>query len=507
MMERSYPEIQAVVLKQIQESLGYLLPEIFLTILFIIVLVADLFLKNRKTDILTAITLVGLSFNLFIISEQWIAFETHRPYYGPGGMIRLDTFAIFFKMLFVISGIIATLFSWLSPRQVRTSGSGEFYSLLILAITGLNLMVMSGNLLMLYLSAEFVSIAGYIFSILRLDKKASEGSMKYFIFGVASSAFMLYGMSLWYGLTGTLEIEKLLTYSYTIDKPLLAVIIFLTLSGFLFKISLFPFHTWVPDVYQAAPTPVSAFLSVAPKCAGFGVLAIFIQPVAHELLPENLFLIPVIILCFITILAGNFSALLQTDAKRILAYSSIAHAGFAMCGLLSMSEVGVKSMLFYLAVYLPMNFAAFILVDILSEYTGSEDVRKFAGIGKKLPFLGVIFVIIMIALAGLPPTAGFYAKLLIFSALWESFQNTGNQMLLYLLLFGVFNAVVSLFYYLKIPYILFFKESGGTISPTAKIRTAIAAGLAFIITGMFFMPEWLMNYLNNINLNFLRIPL
>ncbi len=502
-----YQEYIPHKLAEITDSLSAILPEICLCVIFILIVLTDLFNNNARNSKLAAIAMFGVFlsgyFTLIQLSEI-------NQLSGSGflGMLYIDTFAIYFKLLFLLAALLTIIFTNISGQFKRVY-YGEFLAILFLVLIGLNLLVASRNLLMIYLTIEFVSIGSYILTLFNFNKQSSEAGLKYFVFGAVSSAFMLYGMSFLYGISGTLEInEVLLRGLQEIPAPAAAIILGLTLSGFLFKIGIFPFHTWVPDVYQAAPTPIVAFFSIAPKAAGLAIMIRLLYPIAGTLFSIDSIVLPVALLAAATLTIGNFAAISQRNAKRLLAYSSIAHAGFVLCGFVCFSETGILSIIIYLSIYLIMNFTAFFLVDHLSKQVGTEDVRKFAGLGVKLPLIGVIFVITAVALTGLPPTAGFYAKLFVFTALWESFQNTGNNVLLFLLLFGVFNAVISLFYYLRIPYIMYFKKTDNEVSIKDSLGTnMLLTVLAFLMLLLFFSPEWLINYLNSINLNLSNLPL
>ena len=502
-------EILIPRLEAIQNSFSGIFPELLLTLTFLALLLIDLFVKKRKNAFLHFTTIAGISVALYLLTLQWetIGLKGNMDLFL--GMLSLTSFSVFFKFLFSISSLITVLFLLGNEPNSKQKGLGEFYEILLLSLIGLNCTVMAENLLMLYLSIEFVSISGYILVLFLLNKQSAEGSLKYFLFGVISSAVMLYGMSLLYGLSGSLAFEGIFSNTaLNTNNTVLLLVLFLTLGGFLFKTALFPFHFWTPDVYEAAPTSVSAFLSVAPKAAGFAVILKLFYPLFQQLNRAEITIV-LSTLAFITLAIGNFSAIWQNNGKRLLAYSSIAHSGFILLGIIAFSNTGIKSVIYYTSIFLPMNFAAFILVQMVSDLAGSEDVRKFAGIGIKFPLTGVIFVIVMIALTGLPPTAGFYAKLFVFSALWETYQASGNELLLYLLLFGLLNTVVALFYYLKIPYIMFFKESKGDYNPikNSLLNKTLVSLLAFVILWIFFSPEWLMEHIDTINLNFLHIPL
>ncbi len=384
----------------------------------------------------------------------------------------------------------------------QRANRAEYLAPLIALLLGAHLMVMSSGLLMLYLSLELVSLSSYILTAHNRDAAAAEGGIKYLLFGASSSAVMLYGMSWLYGFTGSLSFTDPAFYDALSGLPRLPLLVavFLTLGGLLFKISAVPFHIWAPDVYQAAPLPVAAFFSVVPKAAGLGVLL----RLAGSLNPQGLPELPgwqtgLCVIILLTLTVGNFAALRQPDARRMLAYSSVAHAGFLLIGVVAGNAAGTESLLFYLGIYLFMNLAAFGLVSFFSQLTGSERIESFTGLGSQVPLAGVAAVVVMVALAGLPPTAGFTAKLLIFSALWESWQTSGNGWLLAVFGLGLLNVAVSLFYYLKIPFYLFFRPAGELNGTESGIygRMLIAA-LTLPVVLLFFKPDWLFSLITNI---------
>lgn len=501
----------ADLLEHILESLNIISPEVFLGAVFLLLIIIELFLykyvfqpaekpqnESQKTyqNTLWGITLISI---LIAINQIILQFSTTNDTFLFGEMLILDSKAIFFKVLNTLAVFFLLAHIFVTKRKY----AGEFYPLVISVLIGLNLMTMSVNLLMIYLSIEIVSIASYILTTFNKTKKAAEGGLKYILFGAAASAVMLYGMSLLYGMTGTLNIASP-DFSRGIaqtDNIASTIAIILTLCGFLFKISASPFHIWTPDVYQSAPTPMVAFFAVAPKIAAFLVIIRFYSAVPNDLQV----LTAVIALASITF--GNFSALWQKDTKRLLAYSTIAHTGFMLIGLVTLSELGVKSVVYYLIVSLFTNFSAFLLIDFAANRTGNdvpENTSKFAldnlkGLGKINPLFGILVVIVMISLAGLPPTAGFFAKLNVFSALWEAYQLSGRQILLLLFVFGLLNTVISLFFYLKIPFLMFFKESEE--EQTFQLSTeqlALAILLVLPILGLFFKADWLMNIISQL---------
>jgi NADH-quinone oxidoreductase subunit N len=424
--------------------------------------------------------------------------------------LMLDIKAVLFKFLIILSTFFILAHIYVTKKEFVA----EFYPILISMVIGLCLMTMSVNLLMIYLSIEIVSVSSYILATIDKTRKSTESGLKYILFGASASAVMLYGMSLLYGMTGTLDItsSEFSRGISQIDSVATTVAIVLTISGFLFKISASPFHVWTPDVYQSAPTSVVAFFSVAPKVAGFLVAIRF-----YSAIPNNLQTITAV-LAMASITFGNFSALWQNNAKRLLAYSTIAHSGFMLIGLVTMSQLGLTSIVFYLIVTLFTNLAAFLLVDFaeiqltidnyqLSIINYQSDGKQITnhksqittlnGLGRLNPFYGIMMLIVMISLAGIPPTAGFFAKLNIFSALWETYQNTNQPILLWLFIFGLLNTAIALFFYLKIPFYLFFKEplENQTFELNSK-QYFLAIILVLPILILFFKADWLMDLIS-----------
>ena len=380
----------------------------------------------------------------------------------------------------------------------------EWYSLLIAMTLGLFLMTISVNMLSIYLSIELVSICSYLLTALTADRKASEGGIKYLLFGAISSAIMLYGMSLLYGMTGTLDLtaDAFGAEMARQEGAVVAVAMLLTLAGLLFKLAAVPFHVWTPDAYEAAPVPVAAFFSIGPKAAAVLVIirVVTALPVsAPDGSTAFVLQTPLAVLALAGILIGNLSALRQTDAKRLLAYSTIAHAGFLLVGVVAMNKAGFDAVLFYVGTYLFISLAAFFLIDLLARSQGQDlTIRTFAGLGPKQPLLAIALTVVMLALTGLPPTVGFTAKLLSFSALYDAWQQSGNAWLLALFALGLLNALISLVYYLKIPFLLFFRPPVADLShpmPLPKVAVWLAVGLVVPIVLLFLMPDLLLQFI------------
>lgn len=493
-------------LNQLLQSLSGFFPEVSLAALFVVVILIDLIFYNKPKKPTIYICLLGLLLIIFLTYNQWTQLASPLPLFL--GMIVVDKTAILFKGIFLVAAVLTLLVSLRNQKESDERSylkSGEYVSLLVAMTLGLHLMAMAANLLMIYLSVELVSIASYILATFKHDKKGAEGGLKYLLFGAMSSGIMLYGMSLLYGFTGTLSLSlqegsTFVTQLSSIHPVPVLLALFLTIGGLLFKIAAVPFHIWAPDVYEASPTPVVAFFSVAPKAAGFAILLRFLihTDLIHPDLigSENLILIRniLLVIAIITLIVGNFSALWQKNAKRMLAYSSIAHAGFILTGVLAVNELGWQSVLFYLTVYMFINFAAFLLVDTINSQLHSEDIEDYKGLGMQNPFLGIFFLSSMIALTGLPPTAGFTAKLFIFSALWQAYQSSGDSLVLLLFAIGLFNVVVALFYYLRIPYYMFFRNGKELITLNLGMYTILLLVILTLPVFLFFFKaDWLMN--------------
>ncbi len=473
-------------------STRVLLPDIIFGLVFLVVVATISF--SKKLDIESIHNL----FNALIISiliSLGFVFYSFLGFFGQyfesgsslfGGLIYLDNKSIFFKLLICISAAAVLLHVWIVGYKVM----GEFYAIFVALVLGLFIMTMTANLLMLYVSLEMVSICSYILVAINKGKSNAEAGIKYLLFGATSSAVMLYGISLLYGMTGTLNFTGQEFATFLAQNPswVASVAIFMTIGGLLFKLSAAPFHSWTPDVYEATPTPVVAFLSIAPKAA---VLLVLIRLFSSLTIDFRL-ITAVIILASLTI--GNLSALWQTNTKRMLGYSTIAHAGFMLVGLLATNSFGIQATIFYISTYLFITLAAFLLVDLLALKTESYELESLKGLGQENIFLGLAAVIIMVALVGLPPTVGFTAKLLIFTALWEGYQTSGSSILLVVLIFGLLNTAISIFYYLKIPFYMIFKEAkiGVKFYNIGLLRKAFLLFFLFFIIYLFLKPGELM---------------
>ncbi len=471
--------------------------EIFLILAFIVIVIVELVLFRKKPTELSAsesqkwlwgFSLAIVIFTSYITVNQSNMIDITQ---NKSNFYIIDAPSIFFKILI----IIATMIVLFHVKIMKYTLQNEFYPLLIFQILGLFLLTISTNFLLIYISIEIVSIASYIFVTFGNNKKSAEAAIKYALFGGVSSAIMLYGISLLYGITGTMDIlnpdfSKNLNQ---IEPNLLSFVLLLTLGGFLFKISAFPFHLWVPDVYEATPTPIVSFLSIAPKAAGILVLTRLITVIPNS--QQSL----LIFISIFSIAIGNFSALRQTNVKRMLGFSTIAQSGFIIASISSFSNLGLQSAYYYLFGYVFSNMLAFFLIDSFKEKTQEYSFESFKGISKYSGAWGIFVIISMISLVGLPPTVGFSGKLFIFSALWEGFQNEQNRLLLFLIGFGLLNTAISLYFYLKLPYFAFFKKGTETRSISfTKNQIIFSVILSIPILFYFFKADLLMNWIGEV---------
>lgn len=433
-------------------SIGLFAPEISMTITFVVAILADLIFKKTK-GIAGYVSLIGFAVTGGIMISQHFAAS-----HAFSMLVTVDPFAEFFKYIILISSIIVTLMSFFSDEIYKNNRStGEFYSLITGMAVGMFLISGATNLIMIYLALETMSLSSYVLAgYTKESRRAGEASLKYVIFGSLSSGLMIYGMSIMFGLTGSLNLfhinEFLMTYSGSSLPVLVSGL--LIIAGMAYKISAVPFHFWTPDVYEGSPVTITAYLSVASKAAGFAVLMRFLKvafndhSAAADAQVWNLFAMVdwkfvMSILAVITMTFGNLTALWQTNVKRMLAYSSIAHAGYILMGVTVMTDMGNSSVLLYFFMYMLMNFGAFYVVQLIADKINSEELDDYVGIGYRAPELGTAMTIFMISLTGLPPTAGFIGKLFLFSSVLESGW-------IWLAVIGVLNSVISLFYYSKV---------------------------------------------------------
>ncbi len=483
------------------QSLYLITPEIVLTISLVLLIISDLLFHKNKTIIpylaATGILITGI-FLIIQFYDNGFAFvhssNPHRNY----GMIAIDTFSSFFKLIVIISSLLIVIFS-LASKEIKNVNDrlGEYYALLFGMILGMFFMISASDLILIYLSMELLSLSSYVLAgFLKLRERNSEASLKYLIYGAVSSGLMLFGISLIYGLTGStnLYIINSLIQTPNINLFTLSFAVILIFAGIGYKISSAPFHFWTPDVYEGAPITITAYLSVASKAAGFALLIRFIKTTFVSFVNSNgtwnlsdtFNWQPVlIVISILTMTLGNFSALWQSNLKRMLAYSSIAHAGYILLGLVVLSNQGLTAVLIYFAFYLIMNLGAFYVIMLIANQTGSEEIDDYNGLGYTSPLLALSLSIFLISLTGIPPTAGFIGKLYLFIALVDA-------KMVVVAVFALLNTVVSLYYYVRVlrhMYLIKATENTPAISPSTgnKILVSLLA-FAIIFFGIYFTP-------------------
>lgn len=481
-------------------SLKFIKPEITVSITLLLVVIFDLiFNENKKiTWIFTSIGIfVALIFTVLGLTTEGYAFS---PIDGSHnfGLITLDGFGSYFKVIVLVSTLLILYFSAKSNEIINTGNrQGEFYALMLGMVLGMLFMSSASDLIMIYLSMELLSLSSYVLAgFLKLRDRNSEASLKYLLYGATSSGFMLFGISLIYGLTGTTNLYLINLYLqvpqiHYITFSLAAIMIFV---GIGFKISAAPFHFWTPDVYEGSPVTITAFLSVASKAAGFALLIRLIKTTFVLQTNENgMWILSDIfnwqtLLIFISILTmtlGNFSALWQNNLKRMLAYSSIAHAGYMLLGVAVLSSQGVVAVLIYFFFYMIMNIGAFFVVSLIADKLNTEDIHEYDSLGYKSPWLAAILSVFLISLTGLPPTAGFIGKLYLFIALVDS-----NMIVVAVI--ALLNTVVSLYYYIRVMkhmYLVKPTEKVDTFTPSfSNLLFLLLLSGAVLVLGIYFSP-------------------
>src|SRR5579859_7876720 len=458
-----------------------ILPEILLVLLAALVMALDVLWPASRRRAIGLITAGGF----FLIAIATLIFSQNNPA-SPlifGGMIRDDGLAFFFRLMFLFTGMVVALLSVDSPG---VGDKGEYYALVIGAVIGMNFMASAADLIMVYLSVETTSIALYLLAgFLRDDNKSAESGLKYFLFGAFTSTIMLYGFSLLFGFTGQTNLYGLSAALLAGNVPALPVLValLLVLAGFGFKVSVVAVHFWSPDVYEGAPTPITAFISVASKAAGFAVLVRVLLAVFPDVQSYWGPLLAVVAVFTMTI--GNTLALAQRNIKRLLAYSSIAQAGYALIGLATLSQAGVAATIFYLLMYTVTNLITFGVIVLASRAVGSDDIADYAGLSRRSPGLALAFLVGFLSLGGMPPFAGFFAKFFIFAAAVQSG-------LAWLAVIGVLNSIVGLYYYLTVLKVVYLYRSERDSEQIAIPRAyGLALGLcavAVILIGTISTP-------------------
>ena len=465
-----------------------LMPELVIALTLLIVLVFDLFDSISKA-VLGWVTIVGAGIAL------WVSIQMHQA--GTVGtqfndMFKVDNFSLFFNIVFLVSTILVALIS-MSYLGKDDRKQGPYYLLILLATLGMMLMAAGNELIIVFLGLELMSLSLYVLAgYFRDNPASSEAGMKYLLLGAFASAFFLYGIALIYGGAGTTNIPAIAEAITAANKsPLLLAGMFLLIVGFGFKVAIVPFHQWAPDVYEGAPTTIAAFISAGPKAAGFAAfLRIFMEALPSLQVEWSG---AVIVLAMLTMTVGNVVAIAQTNIKRMLAYSSIAHAGYVLIGLAAANNDGISSAMLYLLVYCVMNIGAFGAVILAKTEDGeSLMISDYAGIGLRKPLLAMFMTIMLLSLAGFPPTAGFVGKFYIF----KSAVQAGH---IWLVIVGAINTAISAFYYLRVVVTMYMREPEEELSfasyPGTLIVGLVLAAIGVLLIGI--LPSLMLNPAQN----------
>ena len=466
-------------LESMPDWLG-VLPEITLLVFAVAVILLDLFVARKR--VLAVVSIIGILISGIF---SWSFWSVQLPFFNH--MLAVDQFAVFFKLLFLGIALLLILASTDYVKKFARF-QGEYYALILLATLGMMLMAATADLISLYISLELTSISLYILVSFLKDKKSTEASLKYLLLGAIASAVLLYGMALVFGVTGQTQLGAIaqsiqsMSLDGVLSSPALLMGIVLMIAGFGFKIAAVPFQMWVPDVYEGAPTTITAFLSVASKAAGFAIiLRIFFSAFSIPVWLSHNWGMIFAVLAVISMIIGNVAAIPQTNIKRMLGYSSIAQAGYIMVGLAALGVFPAFSslpygileqsgVLFFLASYALTNLGAFIAVIAISSKIDSDLITDYAGMGKRTPLLALALTLCLVSLIGMPPAAGFMAKFYIFSA---AVKND----LLWLVVIAVINSVISAYYYLRVVKVMWFAEPAAVEKSPSSFMPSLALAL------------------------------
>jgi len=456
----------------------YILPEIALTVGALAVLVVDLVFKERD-DLTLPVTLVTLVATAGLLAT-FIGVDTT----ASRGLLAIDGFATFFKFIFLVTAFVTAL---MSPSYLKVEGvrSGEYYFLILCATLGMMFMASGVELITLFIGLETMAVSFYILAgFLKPNQRSNEASVKYYLLGAFSTGVLLYGMSLLYAVSGSTNLAEISSsLGGSPSSGLVSLALILVAAGMAFKIAAVPFHMWAPDVYEGAPTPVTAYLSVGSKAAAFAMLLrVFVEGLPALI---NDWQVMFSWLAVLTMTLGNIAAITQSNTKRMLAYSSIAHSGYVLLGIVAGTSRGWTAAMVYLSVYVFMQLGAFAIVTMLRRHdVVGDELKDLSGLYFRSPLAAIAMLVFMLSLGGIPPTAGFMGKFWIFSAVMD-------QGFVTLAIVGVVNSAISLFYYIRVVVFMWIKEevSGSEISLGPAMATAIVITLvASILFGIYPQP-------------------
>ena len=479
-----------------ETNISIILPELVVAAAGVIVMIYDSFFPKDKVTT-GVISIAGLAVAAYLLLTMW-APETMGTT-SWNGMVAHDNLRLGFSIVFLLVTALTILIStvWVDIEDVP---AGEYHALLMFATFGMMLMAAGNDLVVIFLGLETLSIATYVMAGLRRgDLKSNESAMKYFILGSFSSAFLLYGMALVYGATGSTNLTEIASSITNANFPALLLIgAGMMIVGFGFKVATAPFHIWTPDVYEGAPAPVTGFMAAGPKAAGFAsFIRVFVLgfPLIAGIQASNYlhesWMTALSVMAILTMIVGNVAAILQNNVKRMLAYSSIAHAGYALVGFIGAGaaktgpaqDAAIASVAFYMFTYAVTNLGAFAIVSLLAQRNDRRaEFDDYAGIGFKAPVLSFTLSLFMLSLLGLPLTAGFMGKVLVFRPALEA----GDTLLTILVVVAVVNTAISAYYYLRFIVVMFFRErTTEWVEP--KIPVAFAAALLITVVGVFYL--------------------
>ncbi len=448
----------------------YILPELVLTGGALLVLIADVLLPKAQRGALAWVTLLAIGATLAAL----LPFR-HTHVEVAHGLLAVDQFALFFKVVFLGAAAVTVL---MSVRYLAIEGAspGEYYFLILCATLGMMIMAGGIDLITIFIGLETMAVSFYILAgFIKPSQRSNEAAVKYFLLGAFSLGVLLYGMSLMYGLSGTTNLRVMATAFVGMEKdPRLVLAVILVVAGVGFKIAAVPFHMWAPDVYEGSPTPITAFLSVGSKAASFAMLIrIFVEGLPSMSADWRLLFW---VLAVVSMTVGNVAAVTQSNVKRMLAYSSIAHAGYVLIGIVVGTARGITAMLVYLMIYAVMQLGAFaVLVVLRRRDVVGEELKDFSGLAFRSPFAAFAMLLFMLSLGGIPPTAGFMGKFWLFSAAIDAHYY-------WLAIIGVLNSAISLYYYVRIVVFMYLKKEMAGTEPTTTPSVALVLGLAVAAT-------------------------
>ena len=482
------------------QSLSFFYPELLLTLVILFAIIYDLLIDSSESGKVGWVLVFGL---VLVAIAIWFQDSSKVTTLFTDAVV-LDPFSTFFKLLIILATIFVSVVS-LYSNELRDYRKGEYFYLLGIITFGLFMMVSSIDLIMVYVSIEIVSIMSFVLAgYLKKNTRSNEAALKYVVYGAFSSGIMLFGLSYIYGLTGStnfFQIQQILASSGSESNSAILMAVVMILAGFGYKVSAVPFHFWTPDVYEGSPTTITAYLSIAPKAGAFAMMIRFFnQVLADGGAMSGLGFISttdlpwaslISLLAVLTMTVGNVVAIQQDNIKRMLAYSSIAHAGYMLLAMPVMSGDSIYAIMVYLVMYLFMNLGAFFVVITIKNKTNGETFDDYKGLGWEMPLVGITMTLFMVSLTGLPPTAGFIGKFYIFASLIQ-----GGGSFYWLVVIGGINSVVSLYYYLRVVKVMYFDgdRKDSLVSPP-KVLTGmlLVTAVPTMLLGIYWVPlaQWI----------------